>query len=724
MKMHIHALRGCAPTPLAHYLKALGIFRLVAEQKDPAARAFWKDDVFHLVTALDEEQVLTFICDEFEPTPLLSPWNGGSGFYPKDTKAGFDAITESKATRFACYRSAIAATRTQVAGKDERPEDEEKAALLSACQREWSERALDWFSASVSLSREGAGRYPALLGTGGNDGRLDFTNNFMQRLVQLVDTVTGVAHPLSRALVRLALLGSPEHGLARAAAIGQFLPGSAGGANGTAGFDAESLVNAWDFVLMLEGAVLLRVTAMRRLDGAELPQAAAPFAFRGMPGGYGSAAPEDDGGRGEQWLPLWSAPVTLGELRAVFGEARVVRGSTRAEGALDAARAIAQLGTARGIQSFVRYGFMERNGQSNLAVPLGRMTVRDRPTAGVRLLDELDVWLESLRRATRDNHATASAERTLRRIQSLAFDLSVTSPPRVSQWGLFVEELGAAEDGLLRSPRFAAERRLRPLPPLSSRWLDACDDGSVEYRLARVLASARAPFRAGHKDELGPIRAHCLPLDPDSRFTRFAASADSLRKDPRVLWTGTDLPRDLAAIVLRRVMEGSRAGFDGMALEGVAQASLADIVAFVNGTVDDARIARLARGLMAVQPEPMPPGASREPVKPLPLYALFRAANLDASVSTKRALPAGVDPRCDAQTIRLLEAGRLDEAARIALARLGAMGLRPKLRLAAGDARLALRIAASLAFPIGPRAVSRVLEAVTKPFALQPSETP
>lgn len=36
--IHIHKLDGCAPTPLAHYLKALGILRLVAEQADPNAR--------------------------------------------------------------------------------------------------------------------------------------------------------------------------------------------------------------------------------------------------------------------------------------------------------------------------------------------------------------------------------------------------------------------------------------------------------------------------------------------------------------------------------------------------------------------------------------------------------------------------------------------------------------------------------------------------------------
>jgi len=265
------------------------------------------------------------------------------------------------------------------------------------------------------------------------------------------------------------------------------------------------------------------------------------------------------------------------------------------------------------------------------------------------------------------------------------------------------------------------DRKLRPLR-LSSGWLDACDDGTCEFRLARALASVRAPSREDHKDELGPIRAHCLPLDPKSGFTQFAVASESLRKDPRVVWTGTDLPRDLSAIVLRRIMEGSREGESGIPLDGMAYALLEDIATFVNGAVDDARLARLARGFMAIAPIRV---EIEHVTKPLPIYALFRAANFDAGAVTKRVLERrGLAARCDAQTVRLLTAGRLDEASRVALARLGAMGLRPKLRFAAGDAPLALRLAASLVFPIGPHAVSRVLETVTKPFDSEPSETP
>ena len=40
MPMTDIVLQGCAPVPLAAYLKALGIFRLVAEQKDKDVAGF------------------------------------------------------------------------------------------------------------------------------------------------------------------------------------------------------------------------------------------------------------------------------------------------------------------------------------------------------------------------------------------------------------------------------------------------------------------------------------------------------------------------------------------------------------------------------------------------------------------------------------------------------------------------------------------------------------
>ena len=92
-------LPGCSPVPLAHYLKALGILRLVAEQADPAAAGCWDRDIFVLHSTLEREALLDFFLHRYRPTPILAPWNGGSGFYKKDNTEAIQAIEAGPAER-------------------------------------------------------------------------------------------------------------------------------------------------------------------------------------------------------------------------------------------------------------------------------------------------------------------------------------------------------------------------------------------------------------------------------------------------------------------------------------------------------------------------------------------------------------------------------------------------------------------------------------------------
>ena len=54
MTIHLHTLKGCSPAPLANYLKALGILRLVGEQADKQARGWWEGEYFCLLTKVVE----------------------------------------------------------------------------------------------------------------------------------------------------------------------------------------------------------------------------------------------------------------------------------------------------------------------------------------------------------------------------------------------------------------------------------------------------------------------------------------------------------------------------------------------------------------------------------------------------------------------------------------------------------------------------------------------
>ena len=358
------ALRGCAPTPLASYLKALGVLRLVSspanhvscEAADPHARGWWENECFHLRTTLDQDALLGFFLHDYAPSPIIAPWNGGSGFYPKDNKYGFDPLaTGHVAARFGRISSAIRNSTCTVKrlGLTERPEGTAKVELVEALRAELPDAALLWLDAVLALSGGGLA-YPELLGTGGNDGRLDFTNNFARRLASrakpagLFEASSGEPSTEAALLLEDSLLAAPVLGLC-SAAIGQFAPGAAGGPNATNGYSADSEVNPWDFVLMLEGATAFAGAATRRHQHA--PGAAAagattrsgasfPFTVRAVGAGWGGveAADESDA-RAEFWAPIWTRPARSLEIDSLLGEGRAVLNERTVRDGLDFARA-------------------------------------------------------------------------------------------------------------------------------------------------------------------------------------------------------------------------------------------------------------------------------------------------------------------------------------------------------------------------------------------------
>ncbi len=97
-------LNGCAPIPLAHYLKALGVLRLVSEQMEVTARGSWLNDHLRLHFSADAAALVEFFIHSYRPTAVLAPWNGGSGFFPKDNDEALTAIEKGTAARLEPYR--------------------------------------------------------------------------------------------------------------------------------------------------------------------------------------------------------------------------------------------------------------------------------------------------------------------------------------------------------------------------------------------------------------------------------------------------------------------------------------------------------------------------------------------------------------------------------------------------------------------------------------------
>ncbi len=495
------------------------------------------------------------------------------------------------------------------------------------------------------------------------------------------------------------LWASPANQLSPAA-IGQYQPGTAGGANSSTGFDGGNLVNAWDFVLMMEGALLFTSRATRRLDPNTFSRASAPFAVRSHAAGFATPGSEK-AQRGEQWMPIWHQPATLHDVSATFGEARIQLDRQTANRPVDVARAISRLGVARGIDAFVRYGYLERNGQSTLAVPLGRVDVPKRQNPRAYLIDDLAKWMNSIERRSRDKNAQARLIHAERRLADAVF-AALTHDHTPDRWQGIL--LAAADIEALQATGAATEAG--PIPPLRPEWIAAVDDGGPEVRLAVALGSAAAGYFKGRPSD--PARSHWLPLETGGH--RFKTADKRLVNDPRVVASSRDPIRDLAALVDRRLIEAGMVGQRTSRLIAArgCGARLDDLAQLLNGSLDLDKLLGLARPFMAVRWDrwakdhcPQAAPSSQMPDEP---WLAVRLANLPDKWINDQHIPA--EPRI----VRLLMSGDSARAVDIACNRLRSAGIRPPLQAGISDAATPGLWAAALAFPIDWQTANQVAQ--------------
>lgn len=596
-----HLLGGCTPTPLAHYLKALGILRLVAEQKDPAVAGRWQGEQFVLHTVLTDEELEKFFLEEYRPTPIIAPWNGGSGFYPKDNKSGINQIAVATAERFNSYREAIALASKCVGSRVESPKNEEKMAFLGHLRATLPDSTLVWFDAAVMLTADKPD-YPPLLGTGGNDGRLDFTNNFMQRVSELFDSIEGKPTPKSSEWFAASVRGEITHGLVTKA-IGQFSPGNAGGPNATTGFDTDSLMNPWDFVLMLEGALLFSGAVTRRMESSDFSILSYPFTVRtaGTGAGCGHVADEAPS-RAEIWMPLWQKAINSKELRTLLSEGRVTVGRRAARDGLDFARAVSGYGVDRGISAFQRYAFLMRSGKAYLATPLARIKVLRNPQTD--LVNHLDrnQWLERLRRFARDKNSSGRIQQLVRRLEDGLFTLTQGGGRPALQNILVL--LGQIQQTCSDSAK--AREAIAPVPTLGAEWVMEADDNSHEFRLACALAG------------LTEMRCNLFPVKENKGKVEWNAGSH------QAVWGGGDLVVNLLRVLDRRLLDAQRSNAEGNPLSGFPTADLAAIMAFLRNETDDERIAGLLTGLVNVKLPQHLPRRDMTPDQPPAAFGLMK----------------------------------------------------------------------------------------------------
>ncbi|ODA32080.1 type I-G CRISPR-associated protein Cas8g1/Csx17 [Planctopirus hydrillae] len=691
--LQTHQLTGCGPTPLASYLKALGVLRLVGEQIDPQVKGWWSGDIFHLKTKLTKEELCEFFVNEYQPTPIIAPWNGGSGFFPKDNRTAITAIRNSQTDRLANYRETIESAFSVLrdCGLSEKPDGDAKAKVLMACRNRLSEEAIESLDAAFVLT-DGGPKYPPLLGTGFNDGRLEFSNNFMQRMLDLIDVDTGRPTRQARGWWEEAFFAQPQDGLQKDSILGQFDPGA-----------VDRSVNPWDFVLMLEGALTFSTAAVKRLESIDKGLLSYPFCVRATGVGYGSATTSDeDSCRAEMWLPLWTQPCTRREVTVLFSEGRAQVSRRAAKNGVDFARAVSTLGVDRGITEFSRVGFHSRNGLAYFAVPLGRFIAERNPQVDLLAEPQLDRWLDSFRRGASSDTAPGSAGRASRVLDSAIIELCKTS--RTTNFQAVLVALGEAEEVLAKSSKWREEAFQKPVPLLSPQWLQEAHDGTPEFRLAASLAGIYSPSIGNFRQYLEPVK---VENEGSSIRKRWPVWMSESEDEGHVVWNAGSLEINLVAIMQRRMIQAIRRGETPgsnlpivLPLDTTFHASLDDVMAFLSNQLDDNRISSLVSGLILVDwtavrsQNRRDEYDSREVTSPInAAYGLLKLCHTPYQVNETYV-------RLDPTIARLLAADQLESATALAIRRLRGSSLEPAVDEITESTISPRRLAAALLFPL------------------------
>ena len=681
------------------YLKALGIFRLVSEQKDSSARAWWRNDSFYLSSDLDRDGLVEFFLHEYRPTPIVSPWNNRykTGIRKGDSK-GLDVILASSDERFSDYSGTILLTKKLIEMEDV------KERILKKCRTLFSDKALEWVDAVYVLTAERP-KYPPLTSNGGTLGTSssgDISMNFAKNLIAALGLGSRSRSNSGRSTqdwIEASLYGGAFSALKNPG--GQFNPGG-WGPNSTNGFEDESLVNPWDFVLMIEGALVFAGAPVRRLSSESQTKAVFPFTVDMAAAGYSTptAAEYGSSARAEFWAPLWDRPTILGEFLHIATEGRAQLGRRQASNGTDFVRAISGLGVERGISSFQRFGFLQRTGIDGVfAATVGRFGVRGQPAANV--LFDLDRWLSRLRSQAGGSRAPTGLGAALGRIDSAIFDFCQRGRPQDLQSVLIA--VGHAERWLSKSGLRKENGRGRSVPPfnlLSNEWLAGADDDSPEFRLARAMASILGG-RPGEGKAIGPVREN---LDPVGTGGRTSWKEDSVS----FVWTAGDPLDNMLAVLERRCLEGRMQGLTYPPLSSGFSAQLVDVVEFLDGDIDIRRIVDLALPLSFVRywrrdPAGRPGGdAVRRYSAPSDLPVAYAVMKLTLLAQEFDCPEFGSEAAIwmEPRMLAMLRADRVREAYAVAHRRLKASGLQPlsdEPGLADGSGR-GRRLAAALLF--------------------------
>lgn len=728
-------LDNCNLEPMSSYMKSLGIFRLLSEQKCEDIKGYWENNIFVLDANITKEEIIKFFLEGYAPSSVMSPWNRGNFLYlhkqhPKKKGDIYSTIMSQQSQRFNqikldidnVYKTRTFSYRTErvsdfhnrFSGEIQNKSSKEKEKLtvvlnkinknlnnddkivdiytydkdikecvdvyekriiktseiIAEARGTMSDNFVEWLDTCLVLDTNLDKITAPLLGTGGNEGDLEYSTKFMQYIIMML-----IKKENSCELLESAIFGTSTDKL-KNEKIGKFYPGRSGGYNqGNSIENKDFDINPWDFILLIEGLFLWSNSISRKNSINARSYMLSPFSVKLFSAGYCSSQIPDKKSS-ETWLPVWNRPTHLVELKSLFSYGRVVYNGSYAKTGLEFLEAVKSLGVDKGITGFVRYVTHQRKGQGNfLSIPVSNISVGYDPK--VLRLNKINRIIQKFTRAKLTNIPESHRE-LLNSISNAVFNFAANTSPYNAQ--RIVSVLGKME--IYSSIH---RKEYGPLGQLQAEWIDYSNDNSPEFRIALSIASIRG--------DVGNIREQLEPVN--KKYNDWV-------KDTWVTsWIGNDLPNKMANLIYRRLIKATQYGLKRIPLDSVFGATMQDISMFIDGNLDENKIENLILGLSMINWE------NQQRIHKIYTGYEGNLKKSDYPVNIKYAIlkSAMMPDKNDAETviesriIPLLKSNRIRDAANIAQRRL-LVNQNIYSNISVADGNCGTRLAGALLVPL------------------------